>query len=292
MVVKVYLVDYTSPFSLINTRFFCSIWSSLVCLCRGLFKKSGGNLLAELTFGVWLVVNTPAINRLPFPWLRINCRWEWCSIFSYQITIILLESCAFVYYPLATWRFSSRTRWRQQSRVSHMPSSWWKREPCLIHTGHSYTLLYTLRILQIFLHPQEMLSESACLVCRACSHTRYALYCTYLLHPVTSPYHRSAMILFSFFWSFSFSETFWRLLFFPLYNHLWFRFTEDANTRTIWGKTFQLEHCSRCGAVIGTREQIEEAARRSGNEPEYLCETCRKERMAKFMADTFGFDIS
>ena len=68
--------------------------------------------------------------------------------------------------------------------------------------------------------------------------------------------------------------------------------TEDANTRTIWGKTFQLEHCSRCGAVIGTREQIEEAARRSGNEPEYLCETCRKERMAKVMADTFGFDIS
>ena len=145
MVVKVYLVDYTSPFSLINTRFFYSIWSSLVCHCRGLFKKSGGNLLAELTFGVWLDVNTPAINRLPFPWLRINCRWEWCSIFSYQITIILLESCAFVYYPLATWRFSSRTRWRQQSRVSHMPSSWWKREPCLIHTGQAILILFYIR---------------------------------------------------------------------------------------------------------------------------------------------------
>ena len=126
-VVMGYLVDYTSPFFLINTRFFCSIWSSLVCLCRGLFKKSGGNLLAELTFGVWLDVNTPAINRLPFPILQICCQWEWCSIFSYQITIILLESCAFVYYPLATWRFSSRTWWRQQFRVSRMPSSCWKK---------------------------------------------------------------------------------------------------------------------------------------------------------------------
>ena len=67
--------------------------------------------------------------------------------------------------------------------------------------------------------------------------------------------------------------------------------TEDEHTRTIWGKTFELVHCERCKAVIGTREQIEEAARRSGNEPETLCDTCRKERMAKVMADTFGFDV-
>lgn len=66
---------------------------------------------------------------------------------------------------------------------------------------------------------------------------------------------------------------------------------EDYYTRTIWGKTFDLVHCTRCGAVIGTREQIEEAARRSGNEPETLCDNCRKERMAKVMADTFGFDV-
>ena len=65
---------------------------------------------------------------------------------------------------------------------------------------------------------------------------------------------------------------------------------EDYHTRIIWGKTFKLEHCVRCGAVIGTKEQIEEAARRSEGEPECLCENCRKERMAKVMADTFGFD--
>ena len=66
---------------------------------------------------------------------------------------------------------------------------------------------------------------------------------------------------------------------------------EDGQTRTIWGKTFPLIHCTRCGAVVGTREQIEEAARRSGAEPDYLCDQCRKERMAKVMADTFGFDV-
>ena len=67
--------------------------------------------------------------------------------------------------------------------------------------------------------------------------------------------------------------------------------TEDSDTRTIWGKTFTLVRCGRCGAVVGTREQIEEAARRSGNDPDYLCEDCRKERMAKVMADTYGFGI-
>ena len=67
--------------------------------------------------------------------------------------------------------------------------------------------------------------------------------------------------------------------------------TEDDHTRTIWGKTFPLVRCTRCNTVIGTREQIKEAARRSESEPDYLCDTCRKERMAKVMADTFGFDV-
>ena len=66
---------------------------------------------------------------------------------------------------------------------------------------------------------------------------------------------------------------------------------EDYNTRTIWGKTFELVHCKRCGAVIGTKEQVAEAAKRSGNEPDELCESCRKERMARVMADTFGYEV-
>ena len=66
--------------------------------------------------------------------------------------------------------------------------------------------------------------------------------------------------------------------------------SEDFNTRTIWGKTFDLVHCEHCGEVIGTPEQIAEAAKRSGNEPDCLCDNCRKERMARVMASTFGFE--
>ena len=66
---------------------------------------------------------------------------------------------------------------------------------------------------------------------------------------------------------------------------------ENETTRTIWGKTFELVHCPHCGVVVGTREQIEEAARRSGQEPQFLCDSCRKERMAKVMANTYGFEL-
>jgi ferredoxin len=66
--------------------------------------------------------------------------------------------------------------------------------------------------------------------------------------------------------------------------------TEDDQTRTIWGKTFDLVHCERCGEVIGTPEQIAEAAKRSGNEADCLCDNCRKERMARVMASTFGYE--
>ena len=65
---------------------------------------------------------------------------------------------------------------------------------------------------------------------------------------------------------------------------------EDGNTRTIWGKTFELILCERCGSVIGTKEQAEEAARRSGNEFDGLCDMCRKERMARVFADTYGYE--
>ena len=42
--------------------------------------------------------------------------------------------------------------------------------------------------------------------------------------------------------------------------------------------------------LIGTPEQIAEAAKRSGNEADYLCDNCRKERMARVMASTFGYE--
>lgn len=63
---------------------------------------------------------------------------------------------------------------------------------------------------------------------------------------------------------------------------------ETKDTRTIWGRTFELVHCSECGEVIGTREEIAAAAERSGLEPDELCETCRKRYMAKAMRHTYG----
>ena len=63
---------------------------------------------------------------------------------------------------------------------------------------------------------------------------------------------------------------------------------EMEDTRTIWGKTFQLIHCAHCGNVIGTREELEMAARRSGQEPETLCERCRKGAAARVLADVYG----
>ena len=64
--------------------------------------------------------------------------------------------------------------------------------------------------------------------------------------------------------------------------------TQTEDTRTIWGKTFQLVRCRRCGAVLGTREELELAARRSGQEPETLCERCRKAGIAQVMAAVYG----
>lgn len=64
--------------------------------------------------------------------------------------------------------------------------------------------------------------------------------------------------------------------------------TQTSDTRTIWNKTFRLVHCGRCGAVIGTEEELALAAKRSGNEPDELCDDCRRETMAQVLAHTYG----
>lgn len=63
---------------------------------------------------------------------------------------------------------------------------------------------------------------------------------------------------------------------------------ETADTRIIWGKTFQLVRCEHCGAVIGTAEELACAAKRSGQESDNLCRTCRQAQMADTLAHTFG----
>ena len=65
-------------------------------------------------------------------------------------------------------------------------------------------------------------------------------------------------------------------------------FKDDGQTREVWGRTFEIVHCRECGAPVGTREEMELAAGRAGEEPEELCPTCRKKKMTDTMAHTYG----
>ena len=63
---------------------------------------------------------------------------------------------------------------------------------------------------------------------------------------------------------------------------------ETADTRTIWGKTFPLVKCARCGAVMGTEQELAFAAKKAGHEPDTLCRDCRKKSISDVFAHTFG----
>lgn len=58
--------------------------------------------------------------------------------------------------------------------------------------------------------------------------------------------------------------------------------------RIIWGKTFKLVKCSRCGQVIGTEEEVAFAAERSDMEPDTLCDSCRKKQIADSFRMIYG----
>jgi len=65
---------------------------------------------------------------------------------------------------------------------------------------------------------------------------------------------------------------------------------ETEDTRTIWGKTFPLLRCGNCGAVIGTQQEVEFAAKKAGEAPDGLCRACRKKRISDVFAHTFGVE--
>lgn len=67
-------------------------------------------------------------------------------------------------------------------------------------------------------------------------------------------------------------------------------YKEDDNQRVIWDRSFDLVHCEKCGAVIGTREELQEAAKRCDEEPDTLCAECRKAKMADVLAHTYGLE--
>ena len=65
--------------------------------------------------------------------------------------------------------------------------------------------------------------------------------------------------------------------------------SQTENTRTIWGKTFELVHCAACGRVIGTAQELFMAAKKAGAEQmDTICPDCRKKRMANVLSLTYG----
>ena len=68
--------------------------------------------------------------------------------------------------------------------------------------------------------------------------------------------------------------------------------SQTEATRFIWGKTFRLVKCERCGAVLDTPESLAHAARRAGQPVPVLCEDCRQLRMTDEMAHTFGRPVA
>lgn len=63
---------------------------------------------------------------------------------------------------------------------------------------------------------------------------------------------------------------------------------ETALTRVIWDREFSLVLCERCGAAIGTREELELAAKRACSEHSPLCGECRRKAVADTLAATYA----
>ena len=64
---------------------------------------------------------------------------------------------------------------------------------------------------------------------------------------------------------------------------------DDGRTRTIWGKTFFINECARCGSPMGTLQELWRTAVKAGaGEAPDLCENCRKKAIADVMAAAFG----
>lgn len=64
-------------------------------------------------------------------------------------------------------------------------------------------------------------------------------------------------------------------------------YTQTADTRTIWNRTFDIVKCELCGAPMGTPEAIAHAARGVGEDVPVICGDCRKRQLADSMMDTY-----
>lgn len=64
--------------------------------------------------------------------------------------------------------------------------------------------------------------------------------------------------------------------------------SETQTTRTIWGRSFDLAFCERCGEALGTEEEVAWAARGAEVDTPRLCEACRKKATANAMLGAFA----
>lgn len=66
-------------------------------------------------------------------------------------------------------------------------------------------------------------------------------------------------------------------------------YTQDATSRTIWNRTFELAFCERCGNLMGTKEAVHRAAEKAGVEEPRVCDACRKKELADEMMQTYRY---
>ncbi len=65
---------------------------------------------------------------------------------------------------------------------------------------------------------------------------------------------------------------------------------QTGTTRSIWGRTFELVACERCGEIIGTREELAYARKtaEAGAAELPLCGSCRKRLVADNLLAAYG----
>lgn len=67
------------------------------------------------------------------------------------------------------------------------------------------------------------------------------------------------------------------------------RFEETGDTRKIWGRTFELVHCTGCGAPVMTKEQAEYEMNKTGLDKDLflICPECKKQKVVDKIGSTF-----
>ena len=66
-------------------------------------------------------------------------------------------------------------------------------------------------------------------------------------------------------------------------------YEQDDATRTIWNRTFELQFCETCGALMGTKESVAHAAAAAGEDVPTVCDACKKRAIADEMMAIYRY---